>query len=131
MIRKAKENDVEKIESLMRSAKGFWDDSWRQDVVLLGIKSASGLAYVYESHNEILGFICAHDLGFRGYLSEFIVAPKAQKKGIGKKLLAGVEKELKKRGCHLVIADVWKDAEKFYTNSGWTPPKVILLRKKL
>jgi len=131
MIRKAKKRDAEKIESLMKSVKGFWDDSWRKDVVLLGIKSSSGLAYVYENNNEILGFICAHDLGFRGYLSELIVAPKVQKKGIGKKLLVRVEKELKEKGCHTLVADVWKDAKKFYTNSGWSAPEVILLRKKL
>jgi ribosomal protein S18 acetylase RimI-like enzyme len=131
MIRRASEKDTEKIESLMKSVKEFWDDSWRKNVVLLGIKSSSGLAYVYEINNEILGFICAHDLGFRGYLSELIVAPKMQKKGIGKKLLERIEKELKEKGCHTIVADIWKDAEGFYVNSGWSTPGVILLRKKL
>jgi ribosomal protein S18 acetylase RimI-like enzyme len=131
MIRKAKESDTKKIESLMKSVNGFWDDSWRKDVVFLGIKSSSGLAYVYENNNEIVGFICAHDLGFRGYLSELIVSPSAQKKGIGRKLLMKVETELSKRGCRVLISDVWKNSIEYYKKQGWREPGVKLLRKKL
>ena len=131
MIRKAKTSDSKKIESLMKSVKGFWDKSWRNNVVKSGIKASNGLSFVYEESGNILGFVCAHDLGFRGYLSELIVAPEKQRRGIGKKLLVKVETELSKRGCHTIISDVWKDTKKFYENFGWSEPDVILLRKKL
>ena len=47
------------------------------------------------------------------------------------KLIQHVEKELKSRGCDIVISDVWKDAVGFYKSLGWSPPDVVLLRKKL
>ena len=115
----------------MKSVKGFWDESWRKDVIETGIKSSNGLSFVYEEKGEILGFICAHDLGFRGYLSELIVSPKVQKRGIGKKLLHKVEKEFKRRGCKIIISDIWKNSVSFYEKLGWSKPDVILLRKRL
>ncbi|MBN1263022.1 MAG: GNAT family N-acetyltransferase [Candidatus Pacebacteria bacterium] len=115
----------------MKSVRGFWDKSWRNNVIQSGIKASNGLSFVYEENGNILGFICAHDLGFRGYLSELIVASGKQHQGIGKKLLVKVESELNKRGCCVLISDVWKGAKRFYENSGWSEPDVVLLRKKL
>ena len=55
----------------------------------------------------------------------------AQRKGIGGRLLAEIERRLAERGCGIVIAVVWRDAEEFYRSHGWTPPDVVLLRKRL
>jgi len=38
----------------------------RVDVFELGIKSSDGLSHVWVEDEKIVGFICAHDLGFRG-----------------------------------------------------------------
>jgi hypothetical protein len=57
----------------MRSEPGFWQDSWREDVLERGLDASGGLAFVWEEGGQILGFICAHDLRFRAYLSELIV----------------------------------------------------------
>ncbi|NOR17361.1 GNAT family N-acetyltransferase [candidate division WOR-3 bacterium] len=51
--------------------------------------------------------------------------------GIGKELLQYVEDVLKKRGCELIIADIWKSAEPFYRKLGWGEPQAVLLRKRL
>lgn len=131
MIRKAKESNVKEIESLMKSVDGFWDESWRKDVVRRGIIASNGLSFIYEKKGEVLGFACAHDVGFRGYLSELIVSPKMQGKGIGRKLLRMVESKLQERGCKVLISDVWKNSEMFYKKLGWSRPGVTLLRKKL
>ena len=131
MIRKATSDDISAIRSLMKSVQGFWQKSWREDVLERGIDSANGLAFVWEQKCEILGFICAHDLGFRGYISELVVAEKARKKGIGKKLVESVHDKFIERGCSVVIADVWRDAESFYRKLGWDSPDVILLAKRL
>ncbi len=98
----------------MESEAGFWQQSWREDVLERGIDSANGLAFVWEEGTEILGFICAHDLGFRGYISELVVAEKARGKEIGKKLVELVQNKLDEVGCSVLIADVWCDAESFY-----------------
>jgi hypothetical protein len=62
------------IRTLLQSVPGFWDASWRPDVLERGIEAARGLAFVYEQREDIVGFVCAHDLGFRAYLRALIVA---------------------------------------------------------
>ncbi len=131
MIRKTEIKDSKQIEELLRGEKGFWDKSWRKDAIELGIKSSDSLSFVFEKDSKIIGFVCAHDMGFRGYLSELIVDSSYRRKGIGKKLVQKVELELKRRGCKTLISDVWKSSRKFYESLGWSEPDVILLRKKL
>ncbi len=131
MIRVATVADAPEIVKLMRSVPGFWRDDWRGDVVARGLAAGADLACVWEEDRHILGFVCAHDLGFRAYLSELVVAPHAQKRGIGRRLVEHVQMELRSRGCSALVSDVWKDARGFYESLGWSPPDVILLRKRL
>ena len=119
------------IKMLMNGEPGFWQETWREDVLNYSIESAQGLAFVYVADKEIVGFICGHDLGFRAYLSELIVAKKYKGQGIGKRLVKQLESALVARGCKVLVADVWKDARGFYESLGWTSPNVILLRKQL
>ena len=131
MIRKAETSDIPNIKLLMKSVTGFWQEQWRADVLELGMRSSEGLSYVYVEGEKIIAFACAQDLGFRGYLSELVVADSQRKRGIGRKLINKVQSELTDRGCSLVISDVWKNAEQFYIKLGWSPPDVLLMRKKL
>jgi ribosomal protein S18 acetylase RimI-like enzyme len=62
--------------------------------------------FVYVVEKEIVGFVCGHDLDFRGYLSELIVAKTCKGKGIGKQLVGHLESALVARGCRVLIADV-------------------------
>jgi len=109
----------------------MWHENWREDVLERAIRAVDGLAYVWADGGQIVGFVCAHDLGFRGYLSALVVAEEARGKGIGRQLVHRVERELAARGCTVLISDVWKDAEGFYRALGWTSPDVVLLRKRL
>ncbi|MBI4765049.1 MAG: GNAT family N-acetyltransferase, partial [Deltaproteobacteria bacterium] len=77
---------------------------------------------------QVLGFVCAHDLGFRAYLSELIVKSSERSHGVGTKLIERVQKELAVLGCAVLISDVWHDAEEFYKSLGWSEPDVKLLR---
>lgn len=131
MIRPAEPSDVPRIRALMQSVAGFWDDGWRPDVLERVLGSADTIALVDEEGGAIDGFACAHDVAFRGYLSELVVSPERQGHGIGARLLSEVERRLAARGCAVVVADVWRDAERFYRAAGWTPPAVTLLRKAL
>ncbi|NVM26774.1 MAG: GNAT family N-acetyltransferase [Desulfobacterales bacterium] len=131
MIRSAKPSDIPKIKELMKSEPGFWQDEWREDVLEKGLNSSGGLAFVWEEAGKILGFACAHEFGFRAYLSELIVAGPERKRGIAKKLVQHIENELASRRCNILIADVWEKAEGFYKSLGWSKPNVILLRKRL
>ncbi len=131
MIRPARTSDVAGIRALMESVPGFWDATWRADVLERALASAETIALVYHDGEVLVGFACAHDVGFRSYLSALVVSPTSQGRGVGARLLAEVERRLAARGCAVVIADVWRDAEDFYRSQGWTPPAVILLRKRL
>jgi ribosomal protein S18 acetylase RimI-like enzyme len=130
VIRLAGTGDIPRIEALMKSVAGFWDESWRPDVLERVLGSPETIALVHED-DTIDGFVCGHDVGFRAYLSELVVSPASQGRGVGSELVAELERRLSDRGCSVLIADVWQDAERFYRSRGWAPPAVLLLRKPL
>ena len=131
MIRTATEIDIPAIRLLMKSVPGFWHEDWREDVLEHGIRAAEGLAFVWTDSGDIVGFVCAHDVGFLGYLSVLVVTEEARGRGIGRQLVRQVEREMAARDCAVLISDVWKDAEGFYRALGWTSPGVVLLRQRL
>jgi len=131
MIRAARSSDIPHIRNLLQSVPWMWNESWPPNVLDRVLFSADAIAVVHDAGEAIDGFACAHDLGFRAYLSELVVAPDAQGRGLGSKLLREIERQLADRGCTVVIADVWRDAERFYRANGWDPPSVVLLRKRL
>jgi ribosomal protein S18 acetylase RimI-like enzyme len=131
MIRQAVEADFPAIQALMQSEPGFWQPGWDCDTLAQAVRAAGDLALVWEENGMILGFICAHDLGFRAYLSELVVSPAARGQGIGRKLVEHIQAELSGRGRTILIADVWKDAEPFYRALGWSAPEAVLLRRRL
>jgi ribosomal protein S18 acetylase RimI-like enzyme len=131
MIRDATASDVPDILTLMQTVPGFWQPWWSEKTIAEAIRSANGLAFVWEQNSQIFGFVCAHDLGFRAYLSELIVDIRVRGQRIGTHLMQTVEEALRSRGQRILLADVWRDAEHFYRLLGWQPPDVVLLRKRL
>jgi GNAT superfamily N-acetyltransferase len=131
MIRKATPGDIPDIRSLTKSVPGYWLEDWREDVLERGIQAAGGLAFVWDEGECIVGFVCAHDVGFRGYLSALVVTEEARGRGIGRQLVCRVERELAARACTVLISDVWRDAAEFYRALGWKAPDVVLLRRRL
>jgi GNAT superfamily N-acetyltransferase len=148
-LRTADSDDADAIVQLMKSEPGFWQASWPDAIVARTLAAPTTIALVALSaaaatepllHRPaartqrtpaIIGFACGHNLGFRGYLSELIVAANHRGQGIASELLAVIEERLASQGCPLVIADVWRDAEAFYRQQGWTPPDAVMLRKRL
>jgi ribosomal protein S18 acetylase RimI-like enzyme len=131
MIREASTSDNLGIRALMQTVPGFWQQWWSEMTITTAIKSARGLAFVWEENSLILGFVCAHDLGFRAYLSELVVSTGVRNQGIATNLVRAVEEVLTGRGQRVLIADVWHESETFYRALGWEPPEVILLRRRL
>ena len=115
----------------MEAEPGFWQPDWSDATLRNGIEAAGNLALVWVDDATITGFVCAHDLGFRAYLSELIVAQRAKGRGIGRSLVERVQDELSRRGRRVLIADVWHNAEPFYRSLGWEAPDVVLLRRRL
>jgi predicted N-acetyltransferase YhbS len=131
MIREANFKDVPAIRELMKSVPDFWQRDWSDETIIKAIGAAADLALVWEENAQIVGFVCAHDLGFRAYLSELVVTPSKQRRGIGKALIRHIEMQLAERGVNILIADVWHDAAPFYRTLGWGLPDIVLLRRKL
>jgi ribosomal protein S18 acetylase RimI-like enzyme len=129
-IRAAQSGDVPAIEQLLRSVPGVWQSIWRDDVVERALRAADGLAYVATEH-DLIGFGCAHDLGFRGYVSELVVAESWQRRGVGSALLSALQRGIAARGCRLVVADIFPPAGSFYRAHGWDEPHAVLLRREL
>jgi predicted N-acetyltransferase YhbS len=131
MIRQATASDIPAIRSLMDSVPGFWQPDWSNDTIAKAMSSANGLAFVWDAGSHVLGFVCVHDVGFRAYLSELVVAQHVRKQGIGKQLVCTVEQELSQRGHGVLIADVWHATVPFYSSLGWEAPDAVLLRRKI
>jgi ribosomal protein S18 acetylase RimI-like enzyme len=131
VIRRATREDLPAIRRLVEAEPGFWQPDWSDATLARAIESAGDLALVWEEHATLAGFACAHDLGFRGYLSELIVAAGARGQGVAKALVERIQTELGLRGRTILIADVWRDAEPFYRSLGWEPPDAVLLRRRL
>jgi GNAT superfamily N-acetyltransferase len=130
-LRPAVENDVDQIRALIESIPGLWHPDWRSDVLERAILSADGLAFVWIENDDLIGFVCAHDVGFLAYLSLLAVAESARGRGIGTVLIRHIEQTLADRGCAILISDVWRDALGFYQALGWSVPPVVLLRHRL
>lgn len=131
MVREAIISDILGIRILMQMVPGFWQPWWSDMTIATAIRSANGLAFVWEDNSQLLGFVCAHDLGLRAYLSQLIVDTRAHHQGIATCLVRAVEEALSGRGQRVLIADVWHEAEPFYRSLGWESPNVVLLRQRL
>jgi hypothetical protein len=58
----------------MQTVPGFWQEWWSENTVAEAMRSTNGLAFGWEGNSQILGFVCTHDMAFRGYLSELVVS---------------------------------------------------------
>jgi GNAT superfamily N-acetyltransferase len=94
------------------------------------LRASDGLAFVREEEGNILGFSCARDVGFLGYLSPLVGAEFARGEGIGTELIIRIQQELAQRGCVTLISDVWQDAVSFYEALRWSTPAAVLLRHR-
>ena len=131
VVRRMRKKDLKNVKSLIRSIPGLWHDFYTDDTITRAFFSCEDLAFVYECKGKIACCIFAHDLGFKGFLSMLAVSGEMQHRGVGRQLLTHVEKALRKRGCELIVSDVWKSAENFYKKHGWDYPEAVLMRKRL
>jgi predicted N-acetyltransferase YhbS len=128
-IRSASIADEKEITELLKGTSGVWQSGWREAAVAKALQSAGELAVVALRKGKIVGFACFHDVGFRAYLSEMVVAESEQGSGIGSALLNRAENMLASNKCRLIVADVYPPAERFYEKGGWVKPNSVLVSK--
>jgi hypothetical protein len=78
MFRTATEYDPASIRALIKSIPGLWHAEWRSDALERAIGASDSLSFVWEEAGYILGFSCAHEVGFLGYLSLLVLAGPGQ-----------------------------------------------------
>jgi hypothetical protein len=97
VVREARHEDVPAICRLIEAEVGVWQPHWSDATLVKGIDSAGNLAVVWEDDAGMVGFGCAHDLA----------------RGSGKCLVEHIQAEVARRGCRVLIADVWRTRSRF------------------
>ena len=129
-IRRARVGDIPQLLSLIRR---YWDfegiegfAALRIELVLkelLTHRPERGLIWIAESQQALVGYLIVVLLmsvehqGLMGEIDEFFVQPEARSCGIGTKLLAAAEEELRQHGCvrlQLQLAAANSRARPFY-----------------
>ncbi len=83
---------------------------------------------------EIIGAVMAGFDGRRGLIYHLAVAAPYRQQGIGRALMAEIERRLRAQGCiraYLMVVPGQDDVLAFYHNLGWEPLPVITLAKNL
>ncbi|MBU0476792.1 GNAT family N-acetyltransferase [Patescibacteria group bacterium] len=137
IIRKARVGDARKIYLIQRKTKEFITsdgskyDFFDQDEIEDWIrKRKDHLAFIAEKNSKIAGFLFARMATQYWCLIEAIsIEEKFQKKGIGKKLLEKLYKELKKHDVYIIQAFVRSDMkhpQNFWKKQGFKPRKTFI-----
>jgi ribosomal protein S18 acetylase RimI-like enzyme len=84
-------------------------DSWKS--LVSELKHGCAIFLVAESEGRIIGSIFGTHDGRKGWINRLAVHPDFQKKGIGKKLVAEVERRLSKIGINIVaiLIEDWNE----------------------
>lgn len=140
-IRKAKKTDIKQIAGIYKkiySEKPYLE-KWKEGILIAKINENIHWqkVLVVEINKKIEGFIIAYTFhwfdGLRGYIEDFGINPKCQKRGFGKKLFNEMSSQLEREGVKKILLDVNKKAKvfKFYKKEGYKKTDYIKLEKTL
>jgi ribosomal protein S18 acetylase RimI-like enzyme len=87
-----------------------------------------------EEGNELVGAVVGGYDGRRGLVYHLAVAPHRRRLGIGRALMAEMERRLRAKGClksYLLATPENREAVAFYRRLGWTVMDMVLMGKEL
>jgi len=129
-------DDYSKVIELWKNTEGVeineYDDS-RKSIKRFLEKNSKTCFVAENSNHEIIGTIIGGNDGRRGLIYHLMVIPEYRNKGIGKKLLEKVEKNLKKDGIKKIYLLTLNDNEignEFWENNEYEIRDFLSLRTK-
>ncbi|MBC8015504.1 MAG: GNAT family N-acetyltransferase [Sporomusaceae bacterium] len=122
-IRKMKIEDYEKVIKLWTSVEGVaLSDADEKEEISLFLNRNSGLSFVAEGDDKVIGAIlCGHD-GRRGYLHHLAVDAQYRGNKIGRNLVEHCLIKLKEEGirkCHLFVFANNQQGMNFWSHIGF------------
>jgi N-acetylglutamate synthase-like GNAT family acetyltransferase len=110
------------INAAFRQAESFFVERDRIDVEKVQALLRSGEFIVSEENGKITGCVYVEMRGERSYLGLLAVDPKAQKSGLGSKLMSAAEDHCRKAGSRFMdiqIVNLRKELPEFYHRRGY------------
>ena len=98
------------------------------------LKIQPDLLLVAVNGKEIVGTVMGGYDGHRGWINYLAVAPARQRSGVGRLLMAEIEKRLKKAECpkiNLQVRETNAGVRRFYAKIGYVQDKVLSYGKRL
>jgi ribosomal protein S18 acetylase RimI-like enzyme len=92
------------------------------------------VAKAEESSSDIIGVVMGSYDGRRGWINHLAVAPANKGHGLGRLLMAEVERRLRAKGCakvNLLIEPANVQAQGFYERLGYNPDALVFMEKRL
>ena len=135
-IRKLRIGDYDKLIELWKIAKLSYRPYGRdrRNKIKEQIKQKCSIYLVAELDGKIVGSILGSHDGRKGWINRLAVLPEYRKQGIGKRLVAEVEKRLYKQGIGIIaslIEDWNKTSAKVFQRLGYEKhPEIIYFTKK-
>jgi ribosomal protein S18 acetylase RimI-like enzyme len=120
----------------------LWDDAFADDrpwnaaraVIARKRAQRDGLFWVAKRGARVVGAVMAGWDGQRGWIYHLAVDASERRQGIGRALVAAVERELGERGCpkvNLQVLDSNRDVIAFYERLGWRVEERVSMGKTL
>ena len=109
-----------------------WNDPRRDIARKLRVQRE--LFLVGEIDGRLVAVVMAGYEGHRGWVNYLAVEPAEQGKGLGRQMMAGVERGLAERGCPKVALQIRRgnlDVVRFYRELGYAEDEVISMGKRL
>ncbi|VAX33466.1 Ribosomal-protein-S18p-alanine acetyltransferase [hydrothermal vent metagenome] len=118
-ISKMTVSDIPEVAAIERES---FSTPWTEASFFSEINSPASICRVALSGDSLIGYICASCILDEGHILNLAVRPDYRRKGIGRRLVLSVLKELRTCGCKKIFLEVRAsntDAIKLYESAGF------------